>query len=208
MPDRRRPNILLLVLAGIAALAVVAIVAGGGGGDDDDGSATAASETRPVRIDGDALPPFTTPQDDPAVGTAAPTMAGEGFDGGTVTAGGGGPAVLIFLAHWCPHCQAEVPVIVDWLADAGEPEGVDLIAIATSIDPARANFPPSEWFEREDWTLPTLVDDESSSAGAAYGLSGFPYYVVLDGEGKVALRLTGELERDELEQLVEVARGS
>ena len=53
--------------------------------------------------------------------------------------------------------------------------------------------------------MPTLLDDEDSSAGAAYGLTFFPFWVVLDGEGSVAGRFTGEVTLDQFEAIVEQA---
>ncbi|MDH3607456.1 MAG: hypothetical protein OER12_10740, partial [Acidimicrobiia bacterium] len=64
--------------------------------------------TEAATIVGAALPRFgSTP--DPAVGLAAPTIAGTSFDGSAVSIEPSGKhQVVIFLAHWCPHCQSEV----------------------------------------------------------------------------------------------------
>jgi len=210
MPESRRPNVTAFVLLGIVAIALVAVVIGlvAGGGDDDDDAAGAerAGETRDVHIVGDALPDYAGSADDPAVGQPAPVVEGETFDGDAISVGDG-PAVLVFLAHWCPHCQREVPVILDWLASAGAPEGVRLIGVATAIDDSRPNHPPSAWLEREGWELPTLVDDDTGSSSRAYGLSSFPYFVAIDADGNVAARAAGELSPDDLEALLDVARG-
>ena len=37
----------------------------------------------------------------------------------------GRPKIVVFLAHWCPHCQAEVPRLVDWFGENGVPDDVD-----------------------------------------------------------------------------------
>ena len=29
----------------------------------------------------------------------------------------GSPQLIVVMAHWCPHCQAEIPRIVDWNTD-------------------------------------------------------------------------------------------
>ena len=70
----------------------------------------------------------------------------------------GRPKILLFLAHWCPHCQREVPIVQGWLDAGGLPQNVDLISIATSIDPARPNYPPEAWLTREGWEPTVLVD--------------------------------------------------
>ena len=40
------------------------------------------------------------------------------------------------------------------------------------------------------------------AAGAAYGLAGFPYFVLLDAEGKVVGRSSGQMSGQELEQFI------
>ena len=40
-----------------------------------------------------------------------------------------------------------------------------------------------------------------------FGLTGYPYFVAVDGEGRVAARDSGELSVPELEALVARARG-
>jgi hypothetical protein len=70
---------------------------------------------------------------------------------------------------------------------------LQLIGVATSSTPAQGNFPPSVWLEREEFPFPVIYDDEESTAAAAYGLMAFPYWVVLDSDGRVVKRFTGEL---------------
>lgn len=141
---------------------------------------------------------------DPAVGETMPEIRGASFDGSPVrVANDGRPKVLFFLAHWCPHCQNEVPVIVDYLEEEGEPEGIDLLAVSTAVDDRRPNFPPSAWLEREAWPVPVLADSEGGTAAEAYGVSGFPFFVAIDGDGKVVARHAGPLGRDRLAELIE-----
>ena len=114
-------------------------------------------------------------------------------------------AVLLFLAHWCSHCQAEVPVLQDWVDAGNAPDDVDIISIATAIDPAYPNYPPEAWLEREGWTLPVIVDRPGSVA-TAYGLSAFPFWVFVDADGKVTGRMTGELSMADLETIIDSIR--
>jgi thiol-disulfide isomerase/thioredoxin len=110
---------------------------------------------------------------------------------------GGTPTIVLFLAHWCSHCQAEVPRLTDWVETNGMPVGMELISVATSSTPSQGNFPPSVWLEREEFPFPVIYDDEDSTAAVAYGLSAFPYWVVLDSDGRVVQRFTGELPNPE-----------
>jgi cytochrome c biogenesis protein CcmG, thiol:disulfide interchange protein DsbE len=118
----------------------------------------------------------------------------------------GRPKVLLFLAHWCPHCQAEVPVVQAWI-DAGlAPGDVDIVSVATAINSARPNYPPSDWFERENWTPPVLMDDSSSSIGQAFGVTAYPFWVFVDSDGEVTARASGQIGIDTLEGFIDGAR--
>jgi thiol-disulfide isomerase/thioredoxin len=131
-----------------------------------------------------------------------PTLHGVTFDGTSVAIEPTGtPQVVVFLAHWCPHCQAEVPRLVD-LAGDGAFEGIDVTAVATGTSDLRDNYPPSAWLERENWSFPVLADDDRSSAAAAYGLPSYPFFVFIDAEGNIAGRATGEISGENLEQIL------
>jgi len=114
-----------------------------------------------------------------------------------------GPTMLVFLAHWCPHCNAEVPVLNE-LRDAGSfPDDLNIIAVSTAVSPDRPNFPPSRWIKDVDWTYPVIADGVDLAAGtylgtAAYGLDGFPFIVLTDADGNVAARWSGESTGDQI----------
>jgi thiol-disulfide isomerase/thioredoxin len=188
-----------VVMAGVA----VAVGLATGTGD----KATVSSQTGNVEVTGRALPAFGSGTNDLARGLPAPELRGAGFDGrGITVAADGTPKLVIFVAHWCPHCQAEVPRVVDWLA-GGAPQDVRLVAVSTGVDPNRPNYPPSSWLEREGWTIPTIADDAGGTAGTAFGLSGYPFFVAVTKDGTVAARASGEQTVQQLEALVRAARG-
>jgi cytochrome c biogenesis protein CcmG/thiol:disulfide interchange protein DsbE len=143
---------------------------------------------------------------DPAIGQTLPTITGTQVDGSPITIEPGRPMVIIGVAHWCPHCQAEVPRIQEWLDENGMPTDVELVTIATDNDLADGNGPAGKWLRSEGWSVPTLLDDEEKTAGTAIGLSGFPFFVVVDADGQVVLRGSGELTMSQFEQLLEAAR--
>lgn len=158
-------------------------------------------------ITGTSLARLQSPTNDVAAGQPAPVASGSSFDGSTVTIGEPGrPQVIIFLAHWCPHCQREVTVLQSWLDANGPPNGVDLRSVATGIDPTLPNYPPETWLAAEGWSVPVLVDPTEAVA-SAYGLSGFPFWVFLDADGRVALRTSGELTIEQLEGILTILRG-
>lgn len=185
----------------VVALVIVAAVNVGGEGDD----ARARVETGAITVEGAPLPPFQQP--DPAVGTPAPRVTGVDFDGATVQIDthDGTARVIGFFAHWCPHCQEELPRTVDWLGDNPLPEGVELIAVSTGVDESRGNFPPSQWFDREEWPATVIVDSTEGSIASAFGLTAFPYWVVVNSEGDVVSRVAGQVTNAELAELVRSA---
>lgn len=178
--------------------------------DSNTSAANAIQETADASVDGDTLPSFDAenPAGDAAVGTPAPQVSGQDFAGEDVDLLVEGEAnLLVFLAHWCPHCQTELPLLVDEWA-GGLPDGVNATAVITSQDPNQANYPPSSWISREEWDFPVILDDESNSVGGAYGLTSYPYFVVVGADGNVAARTSGELGRDQIQALVDVASGA
>ena len=185
---------LVVALAAITALLV-------SGGDDDETVGAGGSDEEvalenygAVVVSGDPLPPLpASGDDDPAIGATAPTITSEQASGTTTVdpAAEGGPMLIVFLAHWCPHCQAELPSYVE-LAEQGELDGLRTVAVATSTTPERPNYPPSAWLDEEGWTGDRFYDDRDSTAAAAYGLTSFPYTVIVDADGKVVDRFSGE----------------
>jgi cytochrome c biogenesis protein CcmG/thiol:disulfide interchange protein DsbE len=205
-------RLLLPIIAGGALLLVAAVVAivltsgsGGGGAASTAPPSSSAgpigSEGAPV-ITGAALAVFDTTAGDPAVGQAIPLVQGTDFDGQPVAIEANGrPKVLLFLAHWCGHCQTEVPLVQDWIDAGGAPDDVDLLSVASSIDASLPNYPPEEWLDREGWTMPVIVD-RAGTVATAYGLSAFPFWVFVGADGTVIGRLTGELPIADLETII------
>jgi cytochrome c biogenesis protein CcmG/thiol:disulfide interchange protein DsbE len=190
-----------LVVAVIAAALTIALVVGDDGSSDD--TETTASSAA-VTVDGTALPQLPDGGRDPAVGAPMPTLSGTGLDGRPMTIGADGrPTMIVFLAHWCPHCRAEVPVVQDWVDDGGLPDGVDLVSVATANDPRRPNHPAADWLDREGWTAPALLDDADDAAAAAAGVSAFPFWVLVDADGNVGARTAGELTPDQLTDIAD-----
>src|SRR4029078_7003764 len=97
----------------------------------------------------------------------------------------------------CPHCQAEVPRLVE-LAKAGKLAGVDVYGVAAAGRDTLPNSPPSTWLEDEAWLFPTMVDSANSTAAAAYGLTGYPYFLLVDTQGKVVARAEGEADNADI----------
>jgi len=194
--------------------AIIAIVIGGAAivaisssGSKSDTATGAVSEFSDIAVTGDALPAFDSVSTaiDTAIGMPAPVISGKGFTGTSITTEGTGtPMLVVFLAHWCPHCQREVPLLVQWEKDGKTPTGIDVIAVATGTDPANPNYPPSEWLAREQFPAlwPVIADSKDKAAANAFGLSGYPYFVLVDAQGNVFKRASGEVAMDDLTAMI------
>jgi thiol-disulfide isomerase/thioredoxin len=192
--------------------AIIAIIIGGAAivaisssGSESNTSSGNISEFSDITVTGDALPGFDSASTDASIGMTAPIVSGKGFTGTEITTDGAGtPTLLVFLAHWCQFCQREVPLLVEWEKDGKTPTGVDVIAVATGTDPANPNFPPSEWLAREEFPAlwPVIADSADKKAANAFGLSGYPFFVLVDAQGKVFTRLSGEIPMDQLTEII------
>jgi len=187
-----------LLTAALAALFLVALATP---------AAAAKQELSPrIRVQGSELPAedeTVGTADDPAVGRTPPTLVGEGFNGKPVTVGQNDlPRLVIFLAHWCPHCQAEVPLLVK-LAKKGALDGIEVDTVTTNTNKNYPNFPPSKWLKREHWPFkPVLADDDKLRAFTAFGGTDFPYFVFVAPDGTVAVRTSGELSPKTITEVV------
>jgi thiol-disulfide isomerase/thioredoxin len=188
------------IVAAIAVMAIVAIASQSGTKEVVQG----VDEFHAVEVSGDVLPAYADGAADKAIGMTAPILTGAGFTGNKIVTTPGAPTLLVFLAHWCPHCQREVPLLVQWNKDGLVPSGVDVIGVATSTDPASPNFPPSEWLAREEFPVlwPVMADSAEKTAAGAMGVSGFPFFVLIGADGKVAFRGSGEIEMKVLTEII------
>jgi len=207
-----RPKTGLIVIGiSVGAVLIIAILAllFTGGEDEDAAAGTGAAaaqnatqEQATVEVIGEPLPDYPAvsavvapAEQDPAVGMTPPTLKGESFDGSSITIepGGGTAKLVMFVAHWCPHCQKELPLVQEWI-DAGlVPDGVEIYAVSTGVAADRPNYPPSEWIAAEGWEPKVLLDNADQSAAAAYGLGSYPFFVLIDADGKVVQRGAGEV---------------
>jgi thiol-disulfide isomerase/thioredoxin len=199
-----------LIALGIAAVVVIAAVIAVVATRSDD--ASAGPQTYPVQVTGTPL--ATYPEQvggpDAGIGQMAPTLTGQSlFDGSplTIAPGGGSPQLIVFVAHWCPHCQREVPVLVDWLNSTQKPADLKVTAVSTSYNTSPENSPASTWLTKANWPSPVMADSDNDDAANAYGLRYFPYLVVLGPDGTVKGRTTGELSTDQITEFVNGSLG-
>ncbi len=219
---RRRsavPGIIAVVLGLVVAAAAFAVFTGG---EDDDaaptttvgrdgapGATSGGVAIGTVRIVGASLPAFPESGADRAKGLPFPEISGQDVvSGSAVTiANDGRPKIVMVVAHWCPHCQREVPVVAEWLATDPRASLVDVYAISTAVDRSRGNYPPASWLVEENWSVPTIADDATGTAFRSTGASSFPSFLAIDAQGKVVARASGELSAARFAELVTTAAG-
>ena len=211
MTRNKTPLVVALVLVVVAIAAVAAVVASRGDDDDSTGDTGTTDslpeeligELRPVTVEGSALPPLENPNNDAAVGLTAPVLTGESFDGSAVTtASEGGPVMVVFLAHWCPHCNDEIPRLIGLEEDGRFPDDLKIVAVSTAVAPDRMNFPPSEWIVEKGWPWEVMADEydftsQTYVGATAFGVNAFPFITVVGADGTVLGRWSGESEPDD-----------
>jgi thiol-disulfide isomerase/thioredoxin len=206
----------LIIGAGVLVAAAIAI--GFSGGSDSSTTTTPKAkfegqvppgEYQPVIVEGDVLSPLGDGNGDPAsdssIGKTAPTLNGYTFAGKPVTIAPGAnsqPLMLVFLAHWCPHCNREVPRLIQWKETGLIPDGLRVIGVTTASRNDQANWPPSDWIEEMKWPFEVIADSELADAANAYGVDGFPFIAMVNAEGKIVGRHSGELELADLDVFV------
>lgn len=197
----------LWIIGGVVGLGLIVLLAASIAGEEPVDDSIAFGE---VTVVGDALPFLADANGtDPALGFTTATVSGADWnDVPSTIEPDGRPKILLFLAHWCPHCQAEVPEVQAWLDAGGLPNDVDMYSFTVLSDRLRPNWPPQTWLEDEGWTVPVIMDDEQQSAVFAYGMRGTPFYVVLDGDNRNLGRLSGQVGVAGLEQMVAIAQSS
>lgn len=199
------PNLSTLwwVLGGLVGLGLIVLLAISIAGEQPLDDSIAFGE---ITMEGEPLPVFADPANDAAAGLTAPTVSGADWEDNEYSIDPDGtPKIVVLLAHWCPHCQVEVPVIQKWLDDGGLPDGVDIYSVTVFTDRLRPNWPPQDWLEGEGWTVPVIMDDDIGTVATAYGMASTPMYVVLDGDNKVLQRVAGEIGVDGLNALSQIA---
>ncbi len=120
----------------------------------------------------------------PQVGSAAPPLALAAFRGTPpATLADGTPHLLFFWATWCAPCKASLPEVLAYEAATHTP------VIAITDEPADQ---VAAFFRQFTSPFPqTVAIDEVRRAFLAYGVSGTPTFVLVDGRGMVRGHSTG-----------------
>jgi thiol-disulfide isomerase/thioredoxin len=187
---RRQYRWIAYAVAAVAAVAAVVVVMTTGGNNGGKPAPTASVHASgPARdtllAQGDQVPSFS-----------APALVGGGqVDWSTYA---GKKVVLSIWAPWCPHCQAELPVLSSVVA--GHPD-VSLVTIVTAIgqEPGPS---PQQYMKDHNLTFPVAVDDANGTLAKALGVQAFPTLYFVNSDGTVSSEKEGEIQTAELQQLI------
>jgi thiol-disulfide isomerase/thioredoxin len=118
----------------------------------------------------------------PKVGSVAPPLELASYRGHVPKLGDGNSTLLVFWATWCAPCKVALPEIEAFARESG----ADVIGItdqtATELD---------KFFEGGNEYTEIVAIDGYRRAFLAYGVSGTPTFVLIDGDGKIASYSTG-----------------
>lgn len=180
-----------------AAVAVAAALALTGCGGGETGSSS--GDTQFVQGTGQVT------EVPPGKRKAAPDISGETVGGGDLTLSDyrGKIVVLNVWGSWCAPCRAEAPHLAK-VAEDTEDQGVRFIGINTrDLDKANARA-----FERRyDIGYPSLYDPSGKQIlrfpRNSLSPQTIPSTVVLDREGRIAVRALKELGEDDLRSMLD-----
>lgn len=133
---------------------------------------------------------------------AAPAISGPTLDGGSFTASTGKVLVLNVWASWCSPCRAEAPALQE--LSINHPE-VQFLGVLTrdSLVAARA------FVERFGIQYPSLVDDAILlKFHGQLTPNAIPTTLIIDTQGRIAARVSGEVTYSALEDLIEKVKSN
>ncbi len=127
---------------------------------------------------------------------AAPALSGLTLTGKTFIFNPGKVAVVNVWASWCSPCRAEIPTLIELSRQYPE---VQFMGILTRDNPVNAEA----LARRLDMPYPTFIDD-SLLIGFKSTLpaNAIPSTVLIDKNGNVAARISGEVTLASLSKLI------
>ncbi len=132
----------------------------------------------------------------------APDLSGEILGGGKFNYEAGKITVVNVWASWCSPCRAEAPTLSEF---ALKNPDIQFIGILT-----RDNLSSAISFaNRFKLTYPTLIDDAViASFRGSLPANAIPTTLIIDKQGRVAARISGQVTVSLMRELLEKVSGS
>ena len=146
------------------------------------------------------LAPLLPPPTGASVGDRAPDFSLQTPDGTEVRLDSTlqqGPVLLEFFWTDCPHCQNMEPIINELHDSYGD--RVSFISVA--IDPRDDMAKVATYLQRYGDHWPHVLG--SSSVRRDYVIDSYPTFLVLEADGTIAYRHSGELSKEALAQRID-----
>ena len=108
-----------------------------------------------------------------------------------------GKVVLVnFWATWCPYCRHEMPAMEKFYTDY-QAKGFEILALSIDDDPAKV----ASFMHDEKYHFPTAMSNPSLDAIFG-GVSAVPTSYLIDKQGHIRKKISGQVHYSRLEELV------
>jgi len=201
-PEKQRLRGNMRLLLGSVASVSLLIGCSSGGGETSSGTGTEtvnnfATETV-TNIEQPIDGVFTgDPASDPARGKPAPIIT----TNQNVWPAEDKYTVMFSIAHWCPHCDDELPNIIDAAQSASD--DVEVVLVSSAEDKTADNFPGDEWIRSKGWEGVVIDDTPTSAVLQSFGSNSFPFAMVVGPDGNVISRTVGSLDSATIEMMMQ-----
>jgi len=127
-----------------------------------------------------------------------PIVSSNGLTGQTLTLSSlrGKVVLLEFMEPWCPHCQAEAPVLEKLYTQYSNNSDVVMVSVAGPWEGATAQ--DAAGFIKNYGSSWPYVYDSSGSIVNEFGVTATPTFLILGKDGSIVARYEGDQTLDTL----------
>jgi thiol-disulfide isomerase/thioredoxin len=127
----------------------------------------------------------------------APILSGETLTSGKMTLNRNQVTVINVWASWCAPCRAEAPVLQEFSVNYPDVQFAGILT-RDNLSSAKA------FYENFNLTYPTFIDDSLLLGfGGSLIPNAIPTSLILDREGKIAVRISGEVTVTGLKKMLD-----